>query len=51
MKGLLNGRGYLDDNIRVHKDTGAKFIGRDLRLWGGEAGLRRNLEQTTQKTP
>ena len=28
MEGLLNGRGDLDDNIRMLKDTGAKFIGR-----------------------
>ncbi|MGA2500694.1 MAG: hypothetical protein ABSH20_23395 [Tepidisphaeraceae bacterium] len=32
MEGLLNGRGDLDDNIRMLKTTGAKFIGRSLRL-------------------
>ena len=36
MEGLLNGRGDLDDNIRMLKHTGAKFIGRSLCLWGGE---------------
>ena len=39
MEGLLNGRGDLDDNIRMLKSTGAKFIGRSLCLWGGEANL------------
>ena len=39
MEGLLNGRGDLDDNIRMLKHTGAKFIGRSLCLWGGEANL------------
>ena len=45
MEGLLNGRGDLDDNIRMLKSTGAKFIGRSLCLWGGEAALLRNLER------
>ena len=45
MEGLLNGRGDLDDNIRMLKETGAKFIGRALCLWGGEADLLRNLER------
>src|SRR5271167_3903087 len=45
MEGLLNGRGDLDDNIRMLKSTGAKFIGRSLCLWGGEANLLRNLER------
>ena len=39
MEGLLNGRGDLDDNIRMLKGIGAKFIGRSLCLWGGEANL------------
>jgi hypothetical protein len=45
MEGLLNGRGDLDDNIRMLKSIGAKFIGRSLCLWGGEAALLRNLER------
>jgi hypothetical protein len=45
MEGLLNGRGDLDDNIRMLKSIGAKFIGRSLCLWGGEANLLRNLER------
>ena len=39
MEGLLNGRGDLDDNIRMLKSTGAKFIGRSLCLWAGEGNL------------
>jgi len=51
MEGLLNGRGDLDDNIRMLKSTGAKFIGRSLCLWGGEANLLRNLERARQQVP
>ncbi len=51
MEGLLNGRGDLDDNIRMVKDTGAKFVGRALCLWGGEADLLRNLDRARQQVP
>jgi hypothetical protein len=51
MEGLLNGRGDLDDNIRMLKSIGAKFIGRSLCLWGGEANLLRNLERARQQLP
>lgn len=51
MEGLLNGRGDLDDNIRMLKGIGAKFIGRSLCLWGGEANLLRNLERAKQQVP
>jgi hypothetical protein len=51
MEGLLNGRGDLDDNIRMLKHTGAKFIGRSLCLWTGEANLLRNLERARQQLP
>jgi hypothetical protein len=36
MEGLCNGRGDLDDNIRMLKAIGAKYIGRGLCLWGAE---------------
>ena len=49
MEGLLNGRGDLDDNIRMLKSAGAKFIGRSLCLWGGEANMPRNLERAKQQ--
>src|SRR5947209_14255800 len=51
MEGLLNGRGDLGDNLRMLKDTGAKFIGRALCLWGGEADLPRNLERAKGQVP
>ena len=51
MEGLLNGRGDLDDNIRMLKEIGAKFIGRSLCLWGREADLLRNLERARQQIP
>src|SRR5437899_2112023 len=51
MKGLLNGRGDLDDNIQMLKSIGAKFIGRALCLWAGEANLLSNLERAKQQLP
>src|SRR6516225_2647396 len=51
MEGLLNGRGDFDDNIRMLKSIGAKFIGRSLCLWGGEGNLLRNLERARQQFP
>jgi hypothetical protein len=51
MEGLLNGRGDLDDNVRMLKAIGAKFIGRSLCLWGGEANFVQNLERARQQVP
>jgi hypothetical protein len=51
MEGLLNGRGDLDDNIRMLKQTGAKFIGRALCLWANEANLMSNLERARRQVP
>src|ERR1700733_8267948 len=51
MEGLLNGRGDLDDNIRMLKSTGAKFIGRSICLWGGEAQLQHNFDRARQEIP
>ena len=51
MEGMLNGRGDLDDNVRMLKTTGAKFIGRSLCLWGGEAKLLSNLERAKALVP
>src|ERR1035438_10127141 len=39
MEGVFNGRGDLDDNIRMIKSIGAKYIGRSLCLWNGEANF------------
>ncbi len=51
MEGLLNGRGDLDDNIRMLKTTGAKFIGRSFCQWGREGDLPRNLERAKRQIP
>ena len=51
MEGLLNGRGDLADNVRMLKETGAKFVGRALCLWGGEADLLSNLERAKEQIP
>jgi hypothetical protein len=49
MEGLLNGRGDLTDNIRMLRDLEAKFVGRSICLWGGEATLLQNLERARQQ--
>ncbi len=49
MEGLLNGRGDLDDNIRMLQSIGAKFVGRSFCMWGGEANLLRNLDWAKQQ--
>jgi hypothetical protein len=51
MEGLLNGRGDLADDIRMLKSSGAKFIGRSICLWGGEANLLRNFERAHEQVP
>jgi len=51
MEGMLNGRGDFDDNLRMLKSTDAKFIGRSLCLWGGEANLLSSLERARQLVP
>lgn len=51
IEGLLNGRGDLDDNIRMIKSTGAKFIGRSICLWGGESRLLANFQRAAEEMP
>jgi hypothetical protein len=51
MEGLLNGRGDLDDNIRMLGDVGAKYIARSICLWGGEAKLLDNFARAKQQAP
>jgi hypothetical protein len=50
-QGLLNGEGNRDGNIRMLKRVGAKYIGRSLCLWGGEADLLQNLARAKQQLP
>jgi hypothetical protein len=51
MQSLFAGRGDLDDDLRMLTSMGAKFIGRSLCLWGGEANLLSNLEKAKQQVP
>lgn len=45
IQSMLIGRGNFDDNLRMIKNTGAKFIGRAVCQWGDEAEMMKNLEQ------
>jgi hypothetical protein len=49
MQSLFAGRGDLEDDLRMLTSIGAKFIGRSLCLWGGEAALLDNLEKAKQQ--
>jgi hypothetical protein len=51
IEGLLNGRGDLNDNIRMLQSVGAKYIGRSICLWGGEAKLLDNFGRIKQQLP
>lgn len=42
---LLNGRGNVDDNVRMLTNTGARFAGRAVYHWGGEDRLEGMLPQ------
>lgn len=48
MQRMLTGEGNFDDNLRMIKNIGAKFIGRAVCQWGGEADLLKNFEQEKQ---
>jgi hypothetical protein len=43
MLDLLTGKGDVEDNIRMLRNTGAKFAGRTIYLWGGEGQLPQRL--------
>lgn len=51
MEGLFNGRGDLNDNIRMLKRLDAKYIARSICLWGGEANLLANFDRAKQQVP
>jgi hypothetical protein len=51
MQGMLNGEGNLDDNLRMLKHIGAKYIGRSVCLWGHESDLFKNLQIARQQVP
>jgi len=44
IQNLLTDTTTFDDNLRMIKNIGAKFIGRAVCQWGGEANLLKNFE-------
>jgi len=51
VEGVFNGRGNLDDNIRMFKSIGVKYAGRSLCLWGAENNFLANIERARQQVP
>ena len=51
MQSLFAGQGDLEDDLRMLASIKAKFIGRSLCLWGGEANLLSNLDRAKQQVP
>src|SRR5258707_1567784 len=51
VEGVFNGRGDLEDNLRMLKSVGVKYAGRSLCLWGAENNFLANLERARQQTP
>jgi hypothetical protein len=51
VEGVFNGRGDLDDNLRMLKSIGVKYAGRSLCLWGAENNFLANLERARQQAP
>lgn len=51
MEGLLNGRGDLNDNIRMLHGIGAKYVGRALCLWNAENDFLNNVQRARAAVP
>src|ERR1700677_5021128 len=51
MEGLLNGDGDLNDNIRMLKSIGSKYIGRALCLWNAENDFSNHLQMARAAGP
>src|SRR5438105_14439202 len=51
VEGVFNGRGDLEDNLRMLKSIGVKYAGRSLCLWGAERDFLANLERARQQVP
>jgi hypothetical protein len=51
MEGMFNGKGDLDDNIRMLTHIGAKYIGRSLCLWGAENDFVNNVARAKTEVP
>lgn len=48
---LLTEKGNFNDNLRMLNHVGAKFVGRSVYRWGGEADLPRVLEMARKNAP
>jgi hypothetical protein len=51
VEGVFNGRGDLEDNLRMLKSIGVKYAGRSLCLWAAENNFLANLERAKQQVP
>ncbi len=51
MLDLLTGKGNVDDNLRMLQNTGVKFGGRAIYLWGGESQLPQRLATARNIAP
>ncbi len=51
MEGLLNGRGNLQDNVRMLHGIGAKYAGRALCLWNAENDFSNNVKLARDAAP
>jgi hypothetical protein len=51
MEGFLHGRGDFDDNLRMLRDIGAKFIGRSVCLWAGESRFAERMDLVRRQSP
>src|SRR6266581_1562226 len=51
IEGMLNARGPLTDDIRMITNSGAKYIGRALCLWGAENNFLANIKRAKEQAP
>ncbi len=49
VEGVFNGRGDLEDNLRMLKALGVKYAGRSLCLWGAENNFLANIERARRQ--
>ena len=51
MEGMLHGRSDIDDDLRMLKSMGAKFIGRGICFWSGESSFAKRIEMVKANMP
>ncbi len=51
IEGMLNGRGPLQDDVRMIKAVGAKYIARALCLWGAERNFLADVKRAKEQIP